>query len=218
MRAARNPSAVDLVEGLRSVPQPYDVTDSRCPMRCATMLIVLLTCPAIASTELAIAALERTHATVVYDGSYRAIDYPNGDVPAHTGVCSDVVVRSYRALGIDLQRLVHEDMSRSFSTYPAIWGLRRPDRNIDHRRVPNLETFFRRHGRDIPISSRGRDYQPGDIVTWRLDGRLPHIGIVGPRRVAGTDRFYVIHNVGQGPKEEDALFRYPIQGHYRYGP
>ncbi len=165
------------------------------------------------------AAESQVGLTTVYDPAYRRLAYPLGDVPMQQGVCTDVVIRAYRAaFGIDLQKLVHEDMKSAFAGYPAIWGLKRPDRNIDHRRVPNLETFFRRHGRDIPISSRGRDYQPGDIVTWRLDGRLPHIGIVGPRRVAGTDRFYVIHNVGQGPKEEDALFRYPIQGHYRYGP
>ncbi|MEM7218408.1 MAG: DUF1287 domain-containing protein [Pseudomonadota bacterium] len=168
--------------------------------------------------ELAQAALERTAHPVVYDGSYRSIDYPNGDVPAHVGVCSDVVVRAYRAIGVDLQQRVHEDMSASFDAYPNRWGLSRPDTNIDHRRVPNLETFFARHGRSLPMDRLARDHRPGDVVSWRLGNGLPHIGIVGPNRVPGSARYYVVHNIGAGPVEADVLLAYRPYGHYRYLP
>ena len=161
-------------------------------------------------------AKKRTEVIVVYDGAYRAIDYPLGDVPNGIGVCTDVVIRAYRGVGIDLQVRVHEDMQREFSAYPTIWGAQRPDRNIDHRRVPNLQAFFRRHGEALVVSERADQYQPGDIVTWMLPGNLPHIGVVSDHRAPDGDRFMVIHNIGQGPVEDDSLFRYPVTGHYRY--
>lgn len=161
------------------------------------------------------AARERTLKPVIYDGAYRQIDYPMGDVPDDRGVCTDVIIRAYRKVGIDLQVLVHEDMRRHFSAYPKIWGLHRPDRNIDHRRVPNLQRFFQRAGAELPISTSSAAYQPGDLVTWRLPGNLPHIGIVSDRTVPGTARPMIIHNIGAGTTEEDALFAFPITGHYR---
>ena len=171
------------------------------------------------SGRLVEAARERTTHRVTYDGSYRRIDYPGGDVPDEIGVCTDVVIRSYRALGIDLQQLVHEDMRAYFSKYPANWGLRGTDRNIDHRRVPNLRRFFERHGRSLPVSDEPADYRPGDLVTWMLPRNLPHIGIVVDRRSADDVRPLIVHNIGGGPRAEDMLFDFPITGHYRYsGP
>lgn len=152
-----------------------------------------------------------------YDPAYRRIPYPNGDVPRETGVCTDVVIRAYRHAGADLQQLVHEDMKRAFSAYPKKWGLRRPDTNIDHRRVPNLATFFTRHGTALRVSQRGADYRPGDIITWDLPGNLPHIGVVSDVPVRGTDRHLVIHNIGAGAQIEDMMFTYRVTGHYRYG-
>jgi len=149
-----------------------------------------------------------------YDPAYRRIDYPNGDVPLHTGVCTDVVIRSFRHTGIDLQVLVHEDMKRHFSKYPKTWGLRSTDRNIDHRRVPNLATFFTRKGRALPVTRRGADYKPGDIVTWRLSSGVPHIGVVSD--VRRGDRYLVVHNIGSGAQIEDVLFDYEVTGHYRW--
>jgi len=172
--------------------------------------------PAEFAAELSRAALERTRHEVRYDGRYRSIPYPNGDVPGDVGVCTDLVVRAYRGLGIDLQRLVHEDMRGDFAAYPRSWGLARPDPNIDHRRVPNLRTFFARHGEVLPVSDDGSDYAPGDLVTWTVAGRLPHIGIVVGRRSADGRRPLVVHNIGRGPRLEDMLFDYPITGHYRY--
>ena len=161
------------------------------------------------------AAVEQTRHQVTYDGSYRVIPYPNGDVPANIGVCTDVIIRAYRAVHIDLQRLVHEDMRSAFSSYPSLWGLKRPDRNIDHRRVPNLQTFFRRQGAQRPGSSNGADYQAGDVVTWMLPGNLPHIGVVSSTR-ASSGRLMMVHNIGRGPQLEDVLFNYDVTGHYRY--
>lgn len=183
--------------------------------------IMVFTGPAAAQpsdffSRLSEAALERLSHSVLYDGSYRRIDYPNGDVPAHIGVCTDLVVRVYRSLGIDLQRAVHEDMTGNFDVYPQQWGLERPDSNIDHRRVPNLQAFFARHGRDLPISNQAKDYGPGDIVTWMLPGNLPHIGILVERRSEDGERHLVVHNIGNGPELEDVLFDFRITGHYRY--
>lgn len=162
-------------------------------------------------------AKAQTRERVVYDPAYRRIPYPMGDVPLNTGVCSDVVIRAYRALGIDLQQLVHEDMKAHFALYPKIWGLKRPDPNIDHRRVPNLETFFNRFAEVRARSKRPEDYQPGDLVTCRLPGNLPHIMIVSDELVfLSQNRYQIIHNVGAGPKQEDRLFSYDITGHYRY--
>jgi len=163
------------------------------------------------------AAIERTSHQVEYDGSYRRIDYPNGDVPDQIGVCTDVVVRSYRAVGVDLQRLVHEDMLANFAEYPQNWGLNHPDTNIDHRRVPNLRTFFKRHGTVLTTKSEPDEYQAGDLVTWMLPGNLPHIGIVTNRRSGDGRRPLIVHNIGAGPRVEDVLFEFPITGHYRYG-
>ncbi len=146
------------------------------------------------------------------------IAYPGGDVPNNIGVCTDVLIRSYRALGIDLQRLVHEDMVAHFDLYPSrrIWGLTKPDRNIDHRRVPNLQRFFTRHGTNLAVTRHANDYKPGDIVTWMLPGNLPHIGIVTDKFNQPTGSPLIVHNIGKGPRLEDILFRYPITGHYRY--
>lgn len=163
------------------------------------------------------AALALTSQRVVYDPSYFRISYPNGDVPADRGVCTDVVIRAYRKLGIDLQKEVHEDMRKNFSQYPKNWGLASTDRNIDHRRVPNLMTFFTRHGKVLPISTDPVDYQPGDIVCWNLGGAVTHIGIVVHRKSADGKRHLIVHNIGGGQVLEDCLFSYKIIGHYRYG-
>lgn len=162
------------------------------------------------------AARERTLRHETYDGSYRKIGYPLGDVPAHLGVCTDLVIRAYRQLGIDLQVLVHEDMTKSFRSYPTTWGMKQPDRNIDHRRVPNLQTLLTRNGKSIPVSQSPAAYRAGDLVTWRLPGNLPHIGIVSDRLVEGTRKPKILHNIGAGPVEDDILFAYPVTGHYRY--
>jgi uncharacterized protein len=193
--------------------------------RIARCILTALCLPAsvladIAPDQLVAAAIERTTHKVVYDGSYYRIPYPGGDIPEGLGVCTDVVIRSYRALGIDLQALVHEDMAANFSAYPSkkLWGLKRPDANIDHRRVPNLQVFFARHGQVLLVSDRAETYQPGDIVSWMLPGNLPHIGIVADETASATQRPLVVHNIGQGPRLEDMLFAYPITGHYRYLP
>lgn len=163
------------------------------------------------------AALDRTGATVRYDGAYVRIPYPGGDVPADTGVCTDVVIRSYRVLGLDLQKLVHEDMKRHFSAYPKIWGLPKPDTNIDHRRVPNLQVFFKRQGASLPVTQNSDDYLPGDFITCTVAGRLPHIAIVVPAPDGGMTP-WIVHNIGSGPKLENRLFEFPLTGHYRWLP
>jgi uncharacterized protein len=171
--------------------------------------------------KLSAAAIERTHHTVRYDPKYVRIPYPGGDVPADTGVCSDEVIRAYRALGIDLQKEVHEDIAANFSAYPnhMRWMLFHPDANIDHRRVPNLMIFFSRKGTSLPISTHAEDYEPGELVTWDLGGGVPHIGIVVDRKSAASGRYMVVHNIGAGPKMEDVLFSWKVTGHYRYfGP
>jgi len=171
--------------------------------------------------RLVTAAIERTQHSVRYVGAYVRIPYPGGDVPADTGVCTDEIIRSYRALGIDLQKEVHEDMLRNFAAYPSkrMWGLAQPDSNVDHRRVPNLMTFFSRKGEALPITTRGEDYAPGDLVTWDLGGNVPHIGIVVNKRGPTGEHFMILHNIGAGPRMEDVLFHWRINGHYRYfGP
>ncbi len=164
--------------------------------------------------------LHRTTHQVTYDGAYISIPYPNGDVPANIGVCTDVVIRAYRELGADLQQAVHEDMKQHFSLYPSnrIWGLSTTDKNIDHRRVPNLQTFFKRKGEVLSISENGTDYKVGDIVTWMVSGNLPHIGMVIDQISDKTGNPMIVHNIGQGPIVEDMLFDYEITGHYRYVP
>jgi uncharacterized protein len=171
-------------------------------------------------SEIVLAAIDRTKQDVTYDGSYFSIPYPNGDVPQNIGVCTDVVIRSYRALGTDLQVLVHEDMSKDFNAYPSkrIWGLNQTDKNIDHRRVPNLQVFLTRNGAVLPLTTEPKDYAPGDIVTWMLPGNLPHIGIVTDKISENTGNSLIVHNIGAGPKLNDMLFSYKITGHYRYVP
>ena len=164
--------------------------------------------------ELIRAAKRQIGDTVRYDGPYARIPYPDGDVPRERGVCSDVIIRAYRdAFGIDLQRLVHEDMAANFGAYPRNWGLKRPDSNIDHRRVPNLMTFFKRHGAQLPD---GSPYQPGDLVTQAVGGTLPHIIILSGDKDRRTQRLQVIHNIGMGTQVADTLDAYPKTGHYRY--
>jgi len=181
----------------------------------ATVIAALASTVALAqSPGLVDAARRQTLAAVIYDGSYARIGYPMGDVPADRGVCTDVVIRAYRAIGVDLQVLVHEDMRANFNRYPPLWGLSRPDTNIDHRRVPNLQKFLERA--NAKVAGTTTTFLPGDLVTWMLPGNLPHIGIVSDRRAAGTDRPLVIHNIGAGPKEEDMLLAYPVTGHYRF--
>ncbi|HEU4415087.1 MAG TPA: DUF1287 domain-containing protein [Candidatus Angelobacter sp.] len=167
------------------------------------------------------AAVERTHHIVRYDPGYVRMAYPGGDVPPETGVCTDEVIRAYRALGIDLQKEVHEDMVAHFSLYPSQrrWGRTSPDANIDHRRVPNLMVFFARKGESLPITDRAEDYAPGDLVTWDLGRGLSHIGIVVDQRALFSRRYKIEHNIGAGPRIEDSLFDWKITGHYRYfGP
>lgn len=163
------------------------------------------------------AAITLTSQRVIYDPSYFSISYPNGDVPADRGVCTDVVIRAYRKLGVDLQKNVHEDMRDNFTQYPKNWGLRAPDKNIDHRRVPNLMTFFTRHGTTLPITQNPSDYQPGDIVCWNLGGAVTHIGIVVHKKSSDGKRHLIVHNIGAGQVLEDCLFSYKVIGHYRYG-
>lgn len=169
------------------------------------------------ATRLVHAALDRTANTVRYDGAYLKIPYPGGDVPAEMGVCTDEVIRSYRVLGFDLQKLVHEDMKKHFSAYPKHWGLPRPDTNIDHRRVPNLQTFFKRKGASLPVTQNPADYRPGDLITCTVAGRLPHIALVVPAPDGG-DTPWIVHNIGSGPKLENRLFEFPLTGHYRWHP
>lgn len=161
-------------------------------------------------------ALELTKQQVTYDPSYYSIDYPNGDVPSGKGVCTDVVIRAYRKINIDLQKEVHEDMKANFSLYPKIWGLKSTDKNIDHRRVPNLMTYLKRQGSEKSISNNPSDYQPGDIVCWNLGGAITHIGIVVDRKSTDGKRNLIVHNIGSGQVLADCLFAYKIIGHYRH--
>jgi uncharacterized protein YijF (DUF1287 family) len=165
------------------------------------------------------AAHERTTHTVRYDPAYVRIAYPNGDVPSDTGVCTDEVIRIYRAVGIDLQKLVHEDMQQNRAAYPRFGNYGGTDTNIDHRRVPNLMVFFARKGKSLPITNRIEDYASGDLVTWDLGGNVPHIGIVVDTKSPQSGRYMIVHNIGRGPKMEDVLFDWKITGHYEYcGP
>lgn len=182
------------------------------------VLTLLLSLPLIADPRVIAGAKLQVGVTRSYDPAYRRIAYPGGDVPRETGVCTDVIIRAYRHAGADLQKLVHEDMKGNFSKYPRDWGLRKPDTNIDHRRVPNLATFFTRRGGRLAVTRRGADYQPGDVVTWRLASGVPHIGLLSDVRARGTDRYLVVHNVGAGARLEDVLFAYTLTGHYRWYP
>lgn len=172
------------------------------------------------SFELVNAALERLSHKVTYDGSYRAIPFPWGDVPDNIGVCTDVVIRSYRKLGIDLQQRVNADMSIGFNHYPNLskWDRSSPDANIDHRRVLNLRVFFARNGSSLPITKNANDYWPGDLVTWDIMPGMPHIGVITHKVSKDQKRPLIVHNIGKGPKLEDILFTMKITGHYRYRP
>jgi uncharacterized protein YijF (DUF1287 family) len=173
--------------------------------------------PTRKSPPIVSAARLQVGTTTIYDPSYVRLDYPGGDVPVERGVCTDVVVRAFRdARGMDLQKLVHEDMQTAFSQYPKIWGLKRPDPNIDHRRVPNLQRYFQRKGRSLSVTKDKRDYLPGDLVTCTVPPNQPHIMIVSDRRSTEGIPF-VIHNIGRGTKEENRLFEFPLTGHYRIG-
>jgi uncharacterized protein YijF (DUF1287 family) len=206
----------------------------RHPVSIIVLLLTLTLLPALAQKppsispthqqllqKLVDAAAERTHHIVRYDPAYVRIPYPNGDVPATTGVCTDEIIRVYRVVGIDLQKEVHEDMLQNFSAYPnqRRWLLAHTDTNIDHRRVPNLMAFFARKGEQLTVGERSEDYSPGDLVTWDLGGNVPHIGIVVDSKSARTGRYLIVHNIGRGPQMEDVLFNWKITGHYRYfGP
>lgn len=161
-------------------------------------------------------ASEQTQQTLYYDPGYAVLQYPGGDVPVERGVCSDVVIRAFRAAGVDLQVLVHRDMKKNFPAYPRRWGLSRPDANIDHRRVANLMKFFERQGKSLAVTQNSQDYRPGDVVAWRLPNGLYHIGLVSDLPSPESPRFLMIHNIGQGARAEDILFAYEILGHYRY--
>ena len=168
--------------------------------------------------KLSDAAISIIDASVVYTPNYVSIKYPNGDVPAKTGVCTDVIIRSYRKLGIDLQKVVHEDMKANFSKYPNLrkWGLKTCDTNIDHRRVPNLEIFFERKGTKLIVTQNAKDYKTGEIVTWMIGNKYPHIGIITNRKSNDGKRPLIVHNVGRGQVLEDCLFNYEIVGHFKY--
>jgi uncharacterized protein YijF (DUF1287 family) len=166
--------------------------------------------------RLAAAAFALTQQPVMYDATYFRIPYPNGDVPTGKGVCTDVIIRAYRKVGIDLQQLVHEDMKRNFNAYPKLWRLTKPDTNIDHRRVPNLMKFFSRHGTTLKILKIPADYKPGDLVAWSLGGGLTHIGIVADKMSDDGLRPLIVHNIGNGQELSDCLFSYTVIGHYRY--
>ncbi|CAM4279730.1 DUF1287 domain-containing protein [Zobellia nedashkovskayae] len=172
----------------------------------------------VAQIDLSDGALELTEQNVIYDPSYFSIDYPNGDVPSDKGVCTDVVIRAYRKIGIDLQKEVHEDMKANFSVYPKNWGLTFTDKNIDHRRVPNLMTYFKRQGAEKPISDNPEDYASGDVVCWNLGGGTTHIGIVVGKKSEDGNRNLIVHNIGGGQVLADCFFVYTIIGHYRYKP
>ena len=166
--------------------------------------------------QISACAVEIIDDTIIYDPAYFSIKYPNGDIPDGKGVCTDVVIRTYRKMGIDLQKEVHEDMKQNFNSYPKTWGLKRTDTNIDHRRVPNLMTFFKRHNAQKNITTNANDYQPGDIVCWNLGGAITHIGIVTSQKTEDKQRYLIVHNIGGGQVAEDVLFAYTIIGHYRY--
>lgn len=186
----------------------------------ALILSLVLAAPAFAGSEpsrLTAAARDQVGVTLTYDPAYVALAFPGGDLPRDRGVCTDVVIRALRdAWGIDLQLAVNRDMKADFAAYPAFWGLDQPDRNIDHRRVPNLATLFARIGAEVPLDQGPTPYLPGDIISWKLPGNLDHIGIVSDRRTdAGVP--LILHNIGAGAQEEDILFAYPMTGHYRIG-
>ena len=185
----------------------------------ALLLLLPVALAAAPPPEFLQAARKQLGVTVQYDPTYTVVSYPGGDVPIERGVCTDVVIRAMRGIGIDLQREVHEDMKRNFSAYPQMWGLRGPDANIDHRRVPNLMRFFERRGKKLPVSDDPAAYRPGDFVTCLVPPNLPHIMIVSDHSsTTEPARPLVIHNIGAGAREEDRLFEFKLTGHYRWWP
>ena len=203
--------------------------DARFQRMKALLSFVLLCCfcplPATAGTianidTLIASARSQVGKTIIYDGSYQRISYPGGDIPIDRGVCTDVIVRAYRSLGFDLQQLVHEDMRKHFNEYPSqrIWGHTRPDRNIDHRRVPKLSAYLMRHAISLSKNLEIDPARPGDILTWNLPGNLLHIGLVSDRKTPDGSRYLVIHNIGAGTQEEDIISQFELTGHYRYHP
>ncbi len=166
--------------------------------------------------RLAAAALKRTQAKVTYDSAYYKIDFPGGDIPEDRGKDVDIVIRSYRAIGIDLQQILHEDIAAHFLSYPQLYGNKAPDVNIDHRRIPNLQRFFTRMGESLPVTTQAEDYAVGDLVVWRLVDGAPHIGVVVPGPGNRKNEKWVVRNIGSGPRWEDCLFDYSLIGHYRY--
>lgn len=202
-----NPASAQRDARVSSAPQQSSVLETAAPARpVATRRF--------RADALVAAARKQIGVTVRYDPAYVVLAYPNGDVPQERGVCTDVAIRAFRAQGIDLQREVHEDMRANFARYPQLWSLRGPDANIDHRRVPNLQTWFARQGWSLAPTREAADYRAGDLVTWMLPGNLPHIGIVSDRKsFFGTP--LIVHNIGRGAHEEDVLFDYKITGHYR---
>ncbi|MGX5219266.1 DUF1287 domain-containing protein [Pseudomonas segetis] len=186
-------------------------------MRAVSLLLIWLlafAAQAVEADKLVLAARQQVGVTLGYDPAYRRLAYPNGDVPISTGVCTDVLIRALRQQGLDLQQAVHQDMRAHFGQYPKSWGLTRPDSNIDHRRVPNLMTWFKRQGWALALDQDAEHYSPGDIVTWDLGGGLTHIGIISDRK-ASSGVPLVLHNIGRGTQEEDILFNFRITGHYR---
>ncbi len=169
--------------------------------------------------KLSNAAIQIIDKEVVYTPDYVKLKYPNGDVPAKTGVCTDVIIRAYRKLNIDLQKEVHEDMLANFTKYPNLkkWGLKTTDKNIDHRRVPNLEVFFGRKGKTLSITQNANNYKTGEIVTWMIHDKLPHIGIITHLKSEDGKRNLIVHNIGGGQVLDDCLFSYTIVGHFQYG-
>lgn len=181
-----------------------------------TEQLTLVKNPITFEEKLSNAALSIVDPTIDYDPTYFSIPYPNGDVPKNKGVCTDVVIRSYRKLGIDLQKEVHVDMKNNFSKYPTKWGLKKTDTNIDHRRVPNLEVFFTRKGQKLIVSDNPNDYKAGEIVTWMVNKKLPHIGIITHHKSSDAKRPMIVHNIGNGQVLEDCLFEYKIVGHFKF--
>lgn len=192
----------------------------RLTFSCLALLLIATGISVSAQSEfclvLADSTLTLTKHKVAYDPSYFSLDYPNGDVPANKGVCTDVVIRAYRKVGIDLQKNVHEDMKANFEKYPKNWGLTRPDKNIDHRRVPNLMVYFSRFGTVLPKSKNADDYKPGEIVCWDLGRGITHIGLLVNKKSTDKKRFLIVHNIGSGQVVEDCLFKFNITGHYQF--
>lgn len=180
------------------------------------MMVLPLRAQESGAGKIVTAARKQVGVTLSYEPAYVVLDYPGGDVPRESGVCTDVVIRALRdGLAKDLQKLVHEDMKANFSAYPKNWGLSRPDKNIDHRRVPNLQAFFKRRGCSLPVTKEAADYQPGDLVTCTVPPNLPHVMIVSDKKTADGIPL-VIHNIGRGAQEENRLFDFPLTGHYRW--